>query len=240
MIVAKRNRQTLKESFRQGKKPSEQDFENLIDSTMNILDDGFSKSPETGMGLAPLLDKGIVMSVFKESSDPKPQWEIAITQERNLEIRRCDDDTTVPVLTLNIDGSVNLAESGQKSILGGAIQMPVREGSLYKGFVPADGHWHDITDDLDGCQALEIVATAGKRQTGKHAVLVATATTCFGKHSKIRKTRSYFGLYGYKICLRWKKGENKARLQIKTIFKYGEDIQIRYHVTGLLNEEIKK
>jgi hypothetical protein len=235
--MAKRNRQTLKESFRQGKKPSEQDFENLIDSTMNILDDGFSKSPETGMGLAPLLDKGTVMSVFKESSDPKPQWEIAITQERNLEIRRCDGDTSVAVFTLNSDGSVNIAESEKKSILGGTIQMPIREGSLYKGSVPADGIWHDITDDLDGCQALEIVATAGKRHRGKHAILVATATTCFGKHSKIRKTRSHFGMYGYKICIRWKRNETKARLQIKTIFKYGENVQIRYHVTGLLSSE---
>lgn len=44
-------------------------------------------------------------------------------------------------------------------------------------------------------------------------------------------------MYGYKICIRWKRNETKARLQIKTIFKYGENVQIRYHVTGLLSSE---
>jgi hypothetical protein len=234
--MARRNRQTLKESFNHGKKPTEQDFGDLIDSTMNILDDGFSKNPEMGIGLAPLLDKGTVMSIFKESSDVTPQWDIAINQERSLEIRRCEDPNNIPVLTLKTDGSIEIGEKGKAIIFNGGVQAPVREGNLFQGEVPADGHWYDITDSLGGCCALEVVATVGKRHTGKHAILVATATTCFGNHSKIKKTNSYFGMYGHKICLKWKKikGEYKAKLQLKTIFKYGEDIQIQYHITSLL------
>ena len=86
----------MKEIFRKGKKPDEQDFGHLIDSTLNILDDGFSKNPETGMGLAPLLEKGTVLSVFKEMSDAKPQWEFAINQEKSLEIRRFEETGSVP------------------------------------------------------------------------------------------------------------------------------------------------
>jgi hypothetical protein len=236
--MARRNRQTLKESFRQGKKPVEQDFENLIDSTLNILDDGFSKTPENGMGLAPLLENGTVISVFKELADPKPQWEIAINQERCLEIRRCEDNNSIPVMVLKPDGTIELGGEDKGIVLKGALQTPVREGNMYRGSVPADGHWYDITGDLDGCQALEVTAYAGKQHSGKHAVLAATATACFGTHAKIRKTTSHYGSYGHKICLRWKKSESKlkAKLQLKTIFKYDDETQIQYHITGLIND----
>lgn len=239
--MPKRTRQTLKESFKQGKRPSEQDFENLIDSTMNILDDGFSKSPETGMGLAPLLEKGTVLSVFRKTSDSKPQWEIAIEQqEGNLEIRKHQDDKTIPVLTLKTNGSILYGEEGKEALFSGRVTIPVREG-VYAQSVPADGKWHDITGDLDGSQALEIVAVAGKKNSGKHAVLMAFATSCFGKHGKIKKIRSYYGQYGYKICIRWRKseeGENQCRLQLKTRFHYGEEIQINAHITSLLSKNV--
>lgn len=238
--MAKRNRETLKESFQKGKKPTVDDFENLIDSTLNILDDGFSKSPEAGMGLAPLLGKGTVLSVFKEISDAKPQWELAINRENSLEIRRTregEKDATA-LLTLKADGSVEVTEEGKMAIFGGTVRMAAREGSLYRGLAPADGRWHDVTNALDGCQVLEVVATTGERNSGRHAVLTATATTCFGRHSKIRKTDAHFGLYGNKIRIRWKKtkGEYSAKLQIKTIFKYDEGTNIRYHIASLCHD----
>jgi hypothetical protein len=241
--MARRNRQTLKESFRQGKKPVEQDFGNLIDSTLNILDDGFSKTPENGMGLAPLLENGTVISIFKELADSEPQWEIAINQERCLEIRRCEDDKHTPVLVLRPDGVIELGGRGEAIVLKDTLQTPVREGSLYRGSVPADGFWYDITGELDGCQALEVTAYAsGRQHSGKHAVLVATATTCFGAHSKIRKTASHYGSYGHKICLRWKKsdGKFKVKLQLKTIFKYDNKAQIHYHITGLIHDNTQR
>lgn len=239
--MPKRTRDTLRESFKQGKRPTEQDFENLIDSTMNILDDGFSKSPETGMGLAPLLEKGTILSVFRKTSDSKPQWEIAIEQqEGNLEIRKHQDDKTIPVLTMKTDGSVLYGEEGKNSVFGGSVTIPVREG-VYSQSVPADGKWHDITGDLDGCQALEIVAVAGRKNSGKHAVLMAFATTCFGENSKIKKIRSYYGQYGYKICIRWIKSENdenQCRLQLKSKFHYGDEMKIDSHITSLLSKNV--
>jgi hypothetical protein len=234
--MPRKNRQTLIESFRRGKKPSQQDFENLIDSMLNILDDGFSKTAETGMGLAPLLEKGTVISVFKELADPKPQWEIAINTECCLEIRRCEDDQIVPVLVLKPDNTVELGIEGSETVVKDVLKMPVREGTLYRGSVLADGNWHDITSGLSGYQALEVTAYAGKKSSGKHALLVATATACFGANAKIKKTTSHFGSYGHKIRLRWKKsgGNFQVKLQLKTIFKYDNETTIKYHITGLI------
>ncbi|MDR2084119.1 MAG: hypothetical protein LBP67_03895 [Bacteroidales bacterium] len=237
--MSKKTRQTLKESFKQGKKPSEQDFENLIDSTMNILDDGFRKSPESGMGLAPLSEKGTVLSVFWKTTDDNPQWEIAIEQtEGNLEIRKREDEGYIPVLVLRTDGNIIYGQKDKKAVFAGGVSMPVREG-IYAESVPADGKWHDITVNLDACQALEVVAVTGKKNSLKHAVLMAHATSCFGNHSKIKKISSHYGRYGHRICIRWKKsGHNKCKLQLKTKFPYREDIQIQCHITSLLSKNI--
>jgi hypothetical protein len=237
--MPRRNRQTLKESFRQGKKPSEHDFANLIDSMLNTLDDGFSKTPEAGVGLAPLIEAGAVISVFKEPADPKPQWEVAINAERNLEIRRCEDDKRIPVMVLKPDGAVELGRKGRETVVKDLLQVSVREGNLYRGNAPADGRWHDITDNMEGCRALEVVACAEKSHSRKRAVLVATATVCCGAHPSIRKVSSRCGGYGHKIRLRWRKSKRTltAKLQLRTISKCGDDTQIRYHVTGLLHDQ---
>lgn len=241
--MAKSTRQTLKESFKQGKRPGEQDFENLIDSTMNILDDGFNKSPETGMGLAPLSDKGTVLSVFRKTSDSKPQWKIAIESKHgNLEIHNGNSQDDTPAIVLKTDGAIEFGGGGNSQfVFNGKISAPVREGVYSEKELFANGKWQDVTDDLDGCQALEVVAIAGKKNSGKHAVLLAFATNCFGRRGKIKKLRSNFGQQGYKICIRWKKSENdenKYKLQLRTWLHYGEEVKIRCHITSLLNENV--
>ncbi|MDR0683109.1 MAG: hypothetical protein LBG15_14860 [Dysgonamonadaceae bacterium] len=236
--MPRRNRQTLKEHFQSGKRPSQQDFDNLIDSTVNILDDGFSKSAKDGMSLAPLIEKGTVLSVFKEISDAKPQWEFALNSEQGLEIRRCESDNYIPIMVLKTDGSIVLSEKGKDTVFAGTVGISVREGTLFKGEVPADGHWHDITDELAGNLLMEVVAVAGGGAPDKQAVMVATAISCSGIHPKIRKTQSYCGIFGHKIRLRWKKikGEHKTKLQLKTVFKYRNNAYIQYHITSLWND----
>ena len=46
--MAKQNRETLKRFFSAGKLPSEEHFADLIDSSLNVTDEGFSKSEDFG------------------------------------------------------------------------------------------------------------------------------------------------------------------------------------------------
>jgi hypothetical protein len=229
-----RNRQTLKESFRQGTKPGEEDFENLIDSSINILDDGMAKTPGGGLKLAPLTEGGTVLSVLENIEDSQPLWEMALNEKGELEIRRPSSSSAA--VTLATDGSIVLGEEGQPAVMRTGGRMPQREGCLYAGKAPADGKWHDITGLVEEGCLLEVAAVAGNKDTFRRSSLLATAAFCFGKHSKIRKTRAYKGCFRRKILLRWQPDENdfeSARLQIRTRCDFTEGAQISYRVMGI-------
>ncbi len=237
--MAQRNRETLKSSFKQGSKPSERDFENLIDSMMNILDDGISKTNDSGLELSPNTETDTVLSVSNGQEQHTPLWKIALNRDNDsLEIRHCGSRAEFPAMQLRTDGSIVLGSDDGVALRHGAIRAKYREGALHAGSVAADGKWHDITGELPGILALEVAALAGNAGDRKQCVLVAVATCCSGRRPRIRQTRSHSGWFTRKIRLRWRRNKKAgtARLQAKTVWKYGSEGQIRYHITGLFEE----
>jgi len=75
------NRETLKNFFRQGSLPTEEHFGDLIDSTLNIIDDGFSQSADNGIEITRLGTKQRLISFFSQPEE-QPDWSIG-----------CDPDT---------------------------------------------------------------------------------------------------------------------------------------------------
>ena len=51
--MAKQNRETLKRFFGVGKLPTEEHFADLVDSSLNIIDEGFDKTDEFGFEITP-------------------------------------------------------------------------------------------------------------------------------------------------------------------------------------------
>ena len=49
-----KNRETLKNYFKKGGLATEKQFIDLIESSMNIIDDGLSMKPSTGLKINPL------------------------------------------------------------------------------------------------------------------------------------------------------------------------------------------
>jgi len=238
--MAQSNRQALKRLFKKGSIPKEKDFADLIDSTLNIVDDGIDKSSDKGLILFPKHetdnDGETVLSVAKAHNDPTPQWKIAITQNDDLEIRRCADGTDTPVLLLKSNGAIVLGNDNHCELLNGAFRSKSREGTLFRGCVAADGEWHDITGELSGMQVLEAVVYTEETGSNKQSVLYAIATCCAGKHGKISLTRSYSRFFSRKIRIRWKKVKSRKtiKLQVKSAWKSVSYRQIRYHITGLV------
>lgn len=236
--MAQRNRETLKNYFRQGKRPGEQEFEDLIDSTLNTLDDGYAGSPQTGIELTPQTHQGTVISIYRNPEDTKSVWEIAVDKNTaDLQIRRCRGEESELLATLkyqhpSMPGIPEMAFTGTVSSKG-------RKGTFKTGSVCANGEWQDIFCAEDyiepGCWAFEIVAGCGERHKGRYALAVALAVNCFGDHPKVHTVQSHFGQWGNKIKFRWKKikGENHARLQVRSRSRYDDGVKIQYQVCNL-------
>ena len=239
--MARRNRDTLKDYFKQGHRPTQQAFEDLIDSNLNTLDDGFSSSPQIGIGLAPQTDKGVVISTFLKPGDIHPIWEIAVDPDKkDLIIRRREGDKPPqPAITIKYQESGRSGYHAKDVVVDGFVHSTGRKGNFITGKIPADGKWHDLLDDKqledEGCWMFEVVAGCGQRNKGRYALLSALAMHCFGSRRRIRKTRSNFGLFGNRICIRWVKikGSFSCRLQLKTLFKYDLGVMIDYQIGSL-------
>lgn len=234
--MAIRNRNTLIEGFSKGQRPTADDFKNLIDSTVNILDDGFSKDAQSGIKLAPISEQeGTVMTFLQNMTDDHGgRWEFDVLNN-DLKISRAFKKEKQQLILLKQTGEIELGAEGSSIRVKGTLHTDQRSGKEVQKQIIADGKWHDLTDYLEGVHALEVVCVMGKRHTGKHAILVAHATHCFGAKPRIRRLRSHFGVFGNKILIRWQKSKNEraCKLQVRTRFKLGTDIQIHGSVTSL-------
>lgn len=263
--MAKRNRSTLKNYFRQGTMPSEEHFSDLIDSCVNQIEEGFIKPPETGLQLR-ALDQEHLLSFYQQDTPNTPLWHVGLApQELNLHIYANPDadltqgNTSEPDtkqiinLSMTPKGNVGINTATPKKTLdvNGTVSSQGRMGTVWINTpIPADGEWHDITPELEGCYLFEIVAGIGIRHTGRYALVHAIAiNTCapdrhwwqWKAKNPIHLTQAHFNSSADKIKLRWRQTNHKGTvrpyaLQIRTNTPYGENQTIQYHITRLWDD----
>jgi hypothetical protein len=231
------NRETLKNFFRKGQMPSEGHFNDLIESMLNKVDDGLSKTIEDGLTLSPMGASQKLISFFKSIEDKNPAWRLEIDSgDASLHF---NNQINERILTLNHQGKIGINQAKPKFTLdvNGVVGMKGREGSLYTGTVKADGNWHAIITDLNGCHAFEVMAGAGKKRTGKYALVHAFAISTFGSsRSKIQIHQAYYGVRCNKIDLRWSGSTYRYNLEMRTRCSYGDEQSIRYHICNLWSD----
>jgi hypothetical protein len=232
--MAIQNRESLKEYFKKGQLPSEGHFHDLIDSSINKVDDGMSKTMEDGLMLAPIGESRKLISFFKNIEDKSSAWRMEVDEnDADLRFTNKIGDS---ILTVSEEGRVGVNnESPQANFdVNGNMAMSGRQGNAYKGKVPADGKWHQIITELNGCRMFEIFAGVGKKKTGKYALMHAIAISTYGKSkNKIKKTQGRYGIRGNKIKLRWTGTTYKFNLEIKTKANYGDNVAICYNIQDL-------
>lgn len=239
------NRNVLKSRFRAGQMPCEEDFADLIDSMVNVEDDGFEKTAENGLEVSQLTDSGKLMSFYENATEGTPLWQ--------MELRRnCSDvdssylHVVAPtmkgassVLTLSDIGAVGVGNRHPESELdvNGTVSCTGRIGKENEKLkVVADGKWYDITEEMTGCVAFEVVAGAGDVDgEGRFALTHAIALNVFHGKPSINKTQSYCGGRGSRIDIRWIKGYEKYtyKLQLRTRCAYKSKVAVRYKMTKL-------
>jgi len=222
--MIERGREILKEFFKNGKRPTESDFSDLIDSTVNKLDDGYTKSDIDGLKLTA---KGNSKTIITLCENEKKSWKFFF-EKKKLVLKNCFTDTneegnglkiitpeTIIVGDLRLNGDVSV-----KGILKGA----------HESSSPADGKWHTVSKLNYGVYALEITASVeGRSGNGQYAVLLGWATQAFGSKRKIRTMGSHYGFWGNRLKLRWRKvqddrGVVNYQLQICTNQNYNDPI----------------
>jgi len=251
--MAKKNRSTLKRFFREGALPSEDQFADLIDSSLNMIDEGFDKSPENGFEISLIGDHDRLISFFRTAAAKDMVWSISYDKEQDqLFIRKPDTEKAIPpAMTFTADGKVGVNKSDPVHALDvdGVVAAHGRIGASTgdTNTVPADGEWHSITSALYGCHALEVMAGVGSKGTGRYALMNAIAVNTFNPKGwifnflnlkkRIRYHQSYYLARGNRIKLRWSGEGDEYYLQMKTNCDYGDGAQIRYYITRLWFDE---
>ena len=246
------NRESLKSFFRKGSKPTEVHFAYLVDSTVNKISDGFSKTVKEGLKLSPTGDSSTVISFLRKITDKHPLWLISLNPSEGTEglsfkqkITDEDGEETEKWLSrlfLEKTGKIGIATEDPRYTLdiNGVTGIKTRVGTFSeKNTVPANGAWQDLTGDLPFGQALEVVAQVSNTgKQGMHAsahvvAMLAPGQGVFGG-KKIKVTQAYTGMFWNKLRFKWRRIDKEVhRLAVKTFWPYANDVSIKFHVTNL-------
>ena len=248
--MTKKDRTTLKAFFRDGALPTAEHYRDLIDSGVNQIEDGYSKTPTDGLRLTSVGGSLRVLSLYENLSAQEASWVIDHGKENSsLHFKRgtAQKDagisfspkgrlgvrTDTPEWALDIDG----VQRSRGRIGFATDQIP---------HVPADGDWHDITDEMTGCQAFEVMAgVGGEPNKGRYSMVHAIAMNAYHprnwvlnwlfRRRKIKAQTAMYGSYADRIRLRWVATPNRHhfKLQMRTNANFGKDKVIRYYLTRL-------
>lgn len=244
-------RKKLKKHFEQGKMPNQDDFSDLIDSMLNMLDEGFEKTPEDGLKVAQLED-GKLLSFYKGIDVGSALWSLGLEKSSDsLSFQSGDQALLTLAAPGDGDGQVQRGRVGigqsmplYELDVAGTVASHGRVGRSGELAVKANGDWHDITGDLTGCQAFEVVAGAGAKDSeGRYALMHAFALTAFGENGSITYHQSHFGNKCSRIELRWlarKEEKFTFRLQMRVGCSYGDEVWIKYHTTRLWQDTLMR
>ena len=104
--MAQRDRNELKQYFKKGELPTEDKFRDLIESSVNIRDDGFEKTPEDGFKISlsnndnPDKKVSRLISIFKSLSGKDAVWSIEYDKAEN-QLLISNPDITKPAMSFS-------------------------------------------------------------------------------------------------------------------------------------------
>lgn len=246
--MPKKNRETLKNYFKKGGFATEKEFSDLIDSSMNIIDDGISINAKNGLKLNPLGIFTKLVSFFKKKSQINPEFSIDINHD-NSDGLSINNSENVSLLKIKQDGKIGVKtnDPSYDFEINGTVGINTRLGVFKKGYVPANNRWYRIIENLDGINGFEIVSVIkGRPLSGEHCASHTTAISTFGgkKSKSFIKTKnanwgSFLQRYLNKIELRWTGDLHSYNLEIRSkknfgLFENGDQIKIKYNIIRII------
>lgn len=190
--MALKNKETLKNYFKKGGVISEKHFTDMIDSSMNKIDDGIDISSEHGLKINPSGIFTRLISFFRNKSQKEPDYSVN-SNYNNIEgvsINNNDNKTVLKIKKDNV--GINTDNPIYDLDVNGTISAKSIIGNFSKGTVPADGKWHKILENLDGISAFEVIAHAsGSVNSGYYSISHVIALSTFGGSRSRNKIKNY-------------------------------------------------
>jgi hypothetical protein len=253
------NRESLRNYFSAGALPTQEHFADLVDSMLNMSDEGFCKTVEGGFEISSATGYDTLLSFFRDQDPDQPLWRMGFGGAQGQLLIRANPGASVDAAPAPPLWSLDSAQRGRVGIrtanpqaaldVDGVVRSTGRRGSCARATpVPllANGQWQDLTDDLAGCQAFELTAGAGHPGQGRFAMLHATALNAYNptlgildflnRKRGIRCTHAYYARRCDRLQLRWKGSSGRDaryRLQLRSGCDYGQGIVIQAHLTRL-------
>jgi hypothetical protein len=255
-----RNRDTLRSFFGAGMLPTQDHFGDLVDSMLNMSDEGFRKSAENGVEISAPANYDALLSLYRDDNLRSALWSVSFGARRDSLVFRPGNVAARPeapaVLTLDAERRVGIGTAAPQHALdvAGVVASDGRVGrapepELAKT-LKADGRWHAVTGPLTGCQAFEVMAGAGRPGGGRFALLRATALNTynppagwldlFAGRRRIRAQSMWYGRRCDQLELRWSGSSGRDAsycLEMRSKCDYGADVPIRATLTRLWFDE---
>ena len=220
--MPKQNRNTLKSFFSDGAMPSSDMFEDLIDSGINISDDGFEKNAKDGWKISTTGDAKTLLSLYDQKDRETPEWGIQLEGMNNQlvigypGVESADGSAGAEESAATFCHAISLHKTRDSVRMGVGHQLPhdtldvagnVRadgqRGRFGRSFqsVKADRQWYSITGPINDGIALEVMARAINREKKYYGMMHAIAL-----HSPWRAKRNLSYFLGLKNRIRYTHG----------------------------------
>lgn len=217
-----KSREALKNYFKKGAVPTEEQFAELIDSVSNRVDDGQLIRTDTGWSFFPKQDGILDIALYRDEpadETAKPQWTIAVTPDKNLVI---SNENGEAVLEVGQDKSVVL--HGRLTVADEITALAYRTTGSGGGndylTIPADKQWHNLlpeeTKEKYGSRVYRIYASFQEQGTGLSQLTRATALRQNFLEQKIESPQKHWWGWSGGLRLRWKDVNGKPCLQMRS------------------------
>lgn len=220
-----KNRDTLKGYFKKGETPTEEQFAELIDSTLNLAEDGQPVWTDMGWTFFPRYDGCLDIGLYIEKSavdTEPPLWTLSVTPEEKLLIRNAQDDAVIEatqdksvILHGNLTVKNTVTASAYKTKGGGSVDP----GGDYLT-IPADKQWHDLPIDVSregfGCRVYHLYASFREPGTELCRLTRATALWINFMEQRIESPEKHWWGWSGSIRIRWQEKRGKPCLQIRS------------------------
>lgn len=202
-MAERQTRETLRKFFAAGELPTQEHFSDLIESTLNLRDEGFCRTPENGLEVVSAPGRDALLSLFSGQDPATPAWALRHGAEGDAlqwvagPARQAEDAAVLSLLPRQGPDptapgehaaprpprvGINTATPQHALDVAGVVASQGRVGTWGAAGaqrLAADGTPQVLIDRLSGCQGFEIVAGVGVPGTGRYALLHAVALNTF-------------------------------------------------------------